>query len=267
MSTIQLHLEDLSVLVVEPSGAQRAAMRRHLETNDIDDIQEAHSGAEALQKLRSGSFRLVISSMYLPDMTATDLIVTLRDSDDLCDTPFMLVSSEERFKRLDPIRQAGVIAILPKPFTAPAIRRALLNTLHFLNPDEMDLEYGDPASLRVLVVDDVAYARLHIAKVLKSLGIGNLEFAKDGREAATMLYHREFDLIVTDYNMPEMDGLELTNCIRDEIGDSDTPILMVTSESNTSRLSAIQQSGVSAVCDKPFEADTVKQLIYQTLQA
>ncbi len=267
MSTIQLNLEDLKVLVVEPSAAQRAAMRRHLETNEISEIHEADSGEAALEMLRRGTFRLVISAMYLPDMTATDLITSLRESDDLKDTPFMLVSSEERFQQLDPIRQAGVIAILPKPFTAPAMRRALLNTLHFLNPDALDLDHSDPGRLRVLVVDDVAYARLHISKVLKSLGMSNIEFAKDGQEAAAMLYHREFDLIVTDYNMPKMDGLELTNCVRDEIGDVDTPILMVTSESNCSRLSAIQQSGVSAVCDKPFEADTVKQLIFQALQA
>ncbi|MEO0973500.1 MAG: response regulator [Pseudomonadota bacterium] len=267
MPEIELNLEDLNVLVVEPSAAQRAAMRRHLRANDINQIHEANSGDAALASLQSGDFRLVISSMYLPDMTAVELIRSLRDSESLCDTPFMLVSSEERFQQLDPIRQAGVIAILPKPFSADAMRRALLNTLHFLNPDELELDYFDVERLRVMVVDDVAYARMHIGRVLGVLGIQNITFASDGAEAAEILYSRDFDLIVTDYNMPKMDGLELTNCIRDEMGNVDTPILMVTSESNNARLQTIQQSGVSAVCDKPFEASTVKQLIYQALHA
>lgn len=264
--TIKLDLADLSVLVVEPSAAQRAAVRRHIEQNGIERIYEAGTGQEAFERLRAGDIQLVVSAMYLPDMTARELVISIRDAEELKTTPFMLVSSEERFKHLDPIRQAGVIAILPKPFTAPAMRRALLNTLHFLNPDELELDFYDPQMLRVLVVDDVAYARAHIAHVLKSLGMTRVSFAKDGKEAASMLYQQEFDLIITDYNMPEMDGLELTQCVRDEIGDGDTPILMVTSESNCARLSAIRQSGVSAVCDKPFEADTVKQLIFQALQ-
>jgi two-component system chemotaxis response regulator CheY len=259
-------LPDLSVLVVEPSVAQRVAMRASLEQHGVREIGEAGSGGAALEALGENAFRLVISSMYLPDMTATDLVLRLRESAQHAETPFMLVSSEERFEQLDPIRQAGVIAILPKPFTAADMRRALLNTLQFLNPDRLELEYYDPEMLRVLVVDDSSYARMHISKVLASLGIERLSYAKDGREAAAMLYRQEFDLIVTDYNMPEMDGLELIRCVRDEIGDGDTPILMVTSESNESRLTAIRQSGVSAVCDKPFEATTVKQLIFQVLQ-
>lgn len=265
--TTKLDLADLTVLIVDPSAAQRAAVRQHLGHNGIHQVWDAASGEAAFARLREGDVKLVLSAMYLPDMTARELITRIRDTQGLESTPFMLVSSEERFQQLDPIRQAGVIAILPKPFSAAALRRALLNTLHFLNPDELELDFYDPQMLRVLVVDDVAYARAHIAQVLKSLGITRCTFARDGQEAATLLYQQEFDLIVTDYNMPQMDGLELTQCVRHEIGDGDTPILMVTSESNCARLSAIRQSGVSAICDKPFEADEVKRLIFQALQA
>ena len=116
-----------------------------------------------------------------------------------------------------------------------------------------------------MVVDDVAYARAHISLVLSTLGITDITQACDGAQAVSELCLRDFDLIVTDYNMPNMDGRELTEWIRNERGDVDTPILMVTSEANESRLSAITQSGVSAMCDKPFHADTVKQLITQAL--
>lgn len=262
---IELDLKDLLVLVVEPSKSQRAVLSRYLHQQGVQRVEQAGSGKEALVKLREEQYQLVISAMYLPDMTATELIVMLRDSNDQSETPFMLVSSEARSNLLEPIRQAGVIAMLPKPYGEEELRRALLNTLQFINPDALHSDYVDVSSLRVLVVDDVAYARAHISLVLKTLGITEVTQATDGAEAVAELCINEYDLIVTDYNMPNMDGKELAEWIRSERGDADTPILMVTSESNDSRLAAISQSGVSAVCDKPFHADTVKQLIAQAL--
>jgi len=74
-----------------------------------------------------------------------------------------------------------------------------------------------------------------------------------------------FDLIVTDYNMPEMDGKELIQHIRSELKNSFIPILMVTSEQNETRLGSIQQAGVSGICDKPFEPQTVKEMLFRVL--
>ncbi|MFK7888123.1 MAG: response regulator [Gammaproteobacteria bacterium] len=261
----ELSLDEISVLIVESSKSQRQALRRHLSNQCIHRVTEAASGQEAMQILNESEQQLVISSMYLPDMTASDLITTLRESGDRSETPFMLLSSEARADLLEPLRQAGVIALLSKPLGQGALRRALLNTLQFLNPDALESDDFDPAELEVLVVDDAAFARAHISLVLKTLGIKNITQACDGTEAVAELCTRDFDLVVTDFNMPNMDGRELTEWIRNERGDADTPIIMVTSEHNESRLSAISQSGVSAMCDKPFQADTVKQLISQAL--
>ena len=74
-----------------------------------------------------------------------------------------------------------------------------------------------------------------------------------------------FDLIVTDYNMPQINGKELTEYIRNSSEHSHLPVLMVTSEANDTHLSNIAQSGVNAMCDKPFEPHTVRKLLYQLL--
>jgi len=76
-----------------------------------------------------------------------------------------------------------------------------------------------------------------------------------------------FDLVVTDYNMPEMDGKELTEYIRNHSQQASIPILMVTSEASHSHLAGVKQSGVSAMCDKPFEPSMVKSLIRSILTA
>jgi two-component system chemotaxis response regulator CheY len=71
--------------------------------------------------------------------------------------------------------------------------------------------------------------------------------------------------VITDFNMPKMDGEKLTNFIRNDSSQSSIPILMVTSENSEARVDSFMQSGVSAVCDKPFHAGYVKNLLGQLL--
>jgi len=179
--------------------------------------------------------------MYLPDMTAIDLVTSMRNDENLDHIPFMLISSETRFELTDPIRQAGVVAILPKPFDHDDLSRALRASLEYIEPDQITLENYDVEDLEVLVVDDSATARRHIARILNNLGIENLTLAEDGKDAISKLSQQDFDLIVTDLNMPEMDGQELVEYIRNDMGDTYIPILMVTSEADESRLASVQQ--------------------------
>ena len=74
-----------------------------------------------------------------------------------------------------------------------------------------------------------------------------------------------FDLIVTDYNMPEVDGEQLSQFIRNQSTQQSVPVLMVTSETDSSRLAGIAQSGVSAVFDKPFTVETLRETIQRVL--
>jgi len=73
------------------------------------------------------------------------------------------------------------------------------------------------------------------------------------------------DLVITDYNMPEMDGKGLVDFIRQQSWQASVPILMVTSEADMGRLAAIESAGVSGICDKPFEAHVVRELLGRLL--
>ena len=99
------------------------------------------------------------------------------------------------------------------------------------------------------------------------MGITDITTANDGKQGVDMFSTNQdaFDLIVTDYNMPVMAGQELIQFIRQEMGNTLIPILMVTSEDNEMRLNNIQQSGVSAICDKPFEPQTVKEMLFRVM--
>jgi len=257
----QMQLADLNVLVVEPSTTQRHIITRALNNAGIGTALECMDGSSALSLLQSEKPDLIISSMYLPDMTGTDLVHNIRESKVQSDTAFMLISSETRFRYLDPIRQAGTVGILPKPFTQEELLAGLNSSLDLVAPDYDEQFNFESESLHVLVVDDSRLARKHITRVLGSLGINQVTHAEDGLQALEMIDLHYFDFIVTDYNMPHMDGKELVDRIRKESSQSSIPILMVTSEENENRLAAVQQSGISAICDKPFEPTTIKQLI------
>ena len=89
--------------------------------------------------------------------------------------------------------------------------------------------------------------------------------AGDGKEGAAVLAETLVDLIVTDYNMPEMDGREFVEFVRNRSWQRTVPILMVTSESNEGRLAAVEEAGVSGICDKPFEPAVVRSLLGRML--
>ncbi|MHB9119069.1 MAG: response regulator [Burkholderiales bacterium] len=260
-------LAQLNVFLIEPSKVQSQFVTKLLDEMGILHLTAFADGGSALAAMGKEAPDLVISSLYLPDMTGTDLVNAMRDDPALREAAFILISSETKHHYLDPIRQAGACAILPKPFQREQLRTALLTTLDFLNPNALKLssEGVDIENLRVLVVDDSRTARAFIRHVLENLGIGNILEAENGRHAVEIIQENYFDLVFTDYNMPEMDGKELVEFIRKESWQSSVPVMMVSSERDENRLAAVQNTGVSAICDKPFEPKVVKELIERML--
>jgi len=263
----QLSIADLLVLLVEPSGIQRRIITERLQAAGVNGVIGVADGAAALTAMVEEQPDLVVSAMHLPDMTGSALVQTMRADSAMASVPFMLVSSETDEASLDEVRQAGAVAILPKPFEPRELTRALRATVDYIVPDAAALADFEPESLRVLVVDDSLTARKHIRRVLANLGIEHIDEARNGREALDVLAASVYDLLVTDYNMPEMDGRELVQYVREKSSQSSLPILMVTSESSEARLSAVRQAGTSAICDKPFETASVRTLIADLLSA
>lgn len=260
-----LKLNELVTLLVEPSTAQHNHIVKCLNKIGVQNVRHAVDGKSALELMEQSLPDLVVSAMHLDGMTGTELVQTMRMDENLKDLPFMLISSETDYRYLEPIRQAGVIAILPKPFDVKQLQAAIDSTVQYIAPGELQSRTFNGEDLKVLVVDDSFTARRHISRVLKNMGIENIIQVENGLEALEKIGEDYFDIIVTDYNMPKMDGAELVEHIRTKSNQSSIPILMVSSESDESRLASVQQSGVSAICDKPFDAKIVKELLSRFL--
>ena len=119
-----LEIGSLNVLVAEPSSTQFRIISNHLGELGIRQVARAKTGGEALTAMRQDPPDLIVSAMHFSDLTGTALVQTMRADSALEDIPFMLISSETDVRLLDPIRQAGVIALLPKPFEPESLSRA-----------------------------------------------------------------------------------------------------------------------------------------------
>lgn len=257
---------DLNIMLVEPSAMQRKVVIQQLQKEQVEAIDQAQNCQQALDRIRTVTPDLVISALHFEDGTGLDLLQAIRNDAALEELPFMLISSETRREQLEQFKQSGVVAILPKPFNRQHLGNAINSTLDLLSTEELELELYDIDRLRVLVVDDSRMARKVITRVLTNLGVVNISEAADGSEAIVKLGQQTFDLVVTDYNMPEVNGLELTEHIRQSDSYSHLPVMMVTSEANDAHLSHVAQSGVNAIADKPFEPEFVKRILARLLE-
>jgi two-component system chemotaxis response regulator CheY len=259
-------LSEISIILVEPSDTQSKIIIKQLAAADIKNVLAVGSVKQAIGAITKHGADLIVSAMYFEDGTGIDIIKQIKNDDCLASIPFMLVSSENRVEKLEEFKQSGVAAILPKPFTPENLAKALKSSLDLINSDELDLELFDVQEVRVLLVDDSKLARKHIARVLNGLGLKKIIEAENGAEALTILKENTFDLVVTDYNMPEMDGRELSEFIRFNPETAHIPIIMVTSESTSSlHMANIHQTGVNALCDKPFEVNEVRKMLVSLL--
>lgn len=115
--------------------------------------------------------------------------------------------------------------------------------------------------MKILVVDDFSTMRRIVRNLLVELGFSNLliQEADDGNNALVLLRSQPFDMVVTDWNMPNMSGIDLLRAIRAEASMKHLPVLMVTAENNREQIIAAAQAGVNGYIVKPFTAITLKE--------
>ena len=116
-------------------------------------------------------------------------------------------------------------------------------------------------SMPVLIVDDYKTMIRIIRNLLKQLGFANVDEAGDGTAALDMMRHKQYGLIISDWNMEPMTGYELLREVRADDQLSRTPFIMVTAESKTENVIAAKKAGVNNYIVKPFNAATLKTKI------
>jgi two-component system chemotaxis response regulator CheY len=122
------------------------------------------------------------------------------------------------------------------------------------------------ANMKFLVVDDFSTMRRIVRNLLKELGYSNIEEAEDGLDAMQKLNGGNFDFVISDWNMPNMDGLQLLRSIRASSQLKKLPVLMVTAEAKKENIIAAAEAGASGYVVKPFTAATLDEKLKKIFQ-
>ncbi len=119
---------------------------------------------------------------------------------------------------------------------------------------------------KVLVVDHAAYTRSLVIKAIELVGITQVKEAVDGRQALAALQLKSYDLIISDWEMPEMEGIDLLRKVRADDRLQHIPFIMLTANSSSENIDEANLMGVSAFLSKPFRSDPLLEKVEKLLK-
>jgi two-component system chemotaxis response regulator CheY len=123
-----------------------------------------------------------------------------------------------------------------------------------------------PAEMKFLIVDDFSTMRRIVRGLLKEMGCNNADEAEDGAVALQMLRNQRYDFVVSDINMPNMNGFDLLKAVKADEQLKHLPVLMVTAEARKEDIVLAAQSGAAGYIVKPFTKATLEEKLMKILQ-
>jgi signal transduction histidine kinase/ligand-binding sensor domain-containing protein/DNA-binding response OmpR family regulator len=260
-------LQGRDVLIVDDSATQRQVIATLTEQAGMCSFT-AGSGAEAIDVLRSGlNFDVAIIDLWLPDMDGLTLAAEIRSCARAQGLPLILLSFVgEQFIAVD---DANVSTVLTKPVRAARLYNALASAItgeriktkaagHII---EIERAPAEQLPLRILLADDNAANRKVGLLLLARLGY-QVDVALSGRDMLETLRRKHYDVVLTDVQMPDMDGLEACRRIREEWGELERPRLVaLTAGATAEDRRACLAAGMDDYIVKPIRAKELQALL------
>ncbi|MFQ5742431.1 MAG: histidine kinase N-terminal 7TM domain-containing protein [Acidobacteriota bacterium] len=266
-------VEGLPVLVVDDTAANRQLLREILSDWKMRPTAVS-SGKEALVELQRAeaageTYRLVITDSHMPDMDGFELAEHVNEQPQLAGVTLMMLTSGGQ--RGDGARclELGIAAYLTKPIPRSTLRDAITTSLARASGGELPTTLVTRHSireqrrrLRILLADDNPVNQQMTVLMLEDEGY-KVEVAGDGREAIEALRGSEFDLVLMDVQMPEVDGIEATKVIREQEKErgGHLPILALTAHAMKGDRERFLAAGMDGYLSKPFKAEELLEAI------
>lgn len=221
-------------------------------------VETATSSAAALMRIIRWHPDLIITGVEVGEITGFDLCLLLNLIPDSAGTPVIVMSSNESELMSRKVADAGGDFYVHKDaHLIPAIHEIMGK----LFPAATQPEASPPAIRRVLVVDDSKMMRRVIRNILNSVGLTDIVEAGNGAEALRRLEESPVDLVMTDWNMPVMSGIEFVRAVRAQPRFAKISIVMVTTESSRDSMAEAKAAGINGHLRKPFNRESMKELI------
>ena len=265
-------LRGIKVLIVDDNSTCRKIVRSMLASCGMRTA-EASSGPDALDKLRLAQrdndfYQVLLTDSHMPDMNGSALVEQVRRVSAFASLPVLMLTSaghgedQERGKSLD------IAAFLVKPVRKAELLASLLKVAggdYTVSPPAMVAEPHDTpptSSLHILLAEDNRVNQTVAMRILKKLG-HSVVLANNGKEALSLLAVETFDLVLMDLQMPEMDGLSATKCIRaqEQGSDAHLPIIAMTAHAMKGDRERCLAGGMDEYVSKPVQVKELRDAI------
>ncbi len=251
--------KNLSFLIVDDDMLAIDVVVNFLKSAGFQWLYTQHNGKAALEFLEKNTVDIIISDWEMPEMDGLGLLREVRNNPKLAKTPFIMIASQtshEKMKVLD-AKNTGVDAYLVKPFRKSMLLERISNVL-------FEREWNGKRG--ALVVDDDQAIRDFVSTALKQLGFDPVHIAVDGTEGFSKLEANieEISIVVCDWDMPKMTGIELLRKVRSTSTLARVPFLMATAQipgSEMKKVTSAIESDVDHYLLKPFRVNDLKEKI------
>ena len=245
---------DRRILIVDDSAVFRTSMKKILQSKN-DEIILAEDGKEGLDLALKGKFDIVVSDIDMPKINGIDLCRSLKSTAETQGTPVVMVSTFDSDSDVDKGFEAGASAYLSKYEIQSRLRETVDTVLSKSKFKKNRL---------VMVVDDSKVVRRIVEKGLAEAGFKVIT-AENGKKALDLLDDIQPDLILTDIEMPDINGFEFCGAIHTTPELSSVPIVAMSSKTDRGYMKRMLQNGASAYLCKPFNIDELVILVEKML--
>ncbi|WP_245805525.1 response regulator [Desulfovibrio gilichinskyi] len=261
------NLQNSPVLIVDDNPAVGSVLSRYLQHFGFNP-ETCTSAEEALDRIAQKTdnpYKFILMDLILPGIKGDEASKIIRKTHSAEDLPILLITTMDLNNALIKADAAGISKVLPKPLKQSTLFDAIMETFGCSNYARKRIEPQNvPEKLfkgfKALLVEDNLINQQVAQHILIETGL-TIETADNGLEAVTKVEKNNYDLILMDIQMPEMDGYEATRVIRDRLKKTDLPIIAMTAHAMRGDKEKCLQAGMNDYIPKPIDKNQMMSII------
>lgn len=254
-------LQGSSALIIDDNLAVRSVLSRYLKQFGFVPVvaSSAEEGIKLIGERRDIPFKFVLIDLKLPGMDGDEACKKIREICTPEELPILMITATELDEALSKAHKVGISKLLTKPIKQSSLFDVIMDTFghdignEFIYEPSKEIE-EEFKGFKILLVEDNPINQQVAEQILAVTGLG-IESAMNGRYAIEMLHKENYDLILMDIQMPEMDGYEATRIIRTEMGMKDIPILAMTAHAMRGDREKCLLAGMDGYIPKPIDKE------------
>ncbi|TIH16545.1 sensor histidine kinase [Marinifilum sp. JC120] len=261
-------LKNTPILVVDDNFAVRSVLVRYLKQFGFQptSVPDAEQALKLIEENKDNQFKLVIIDLKLPGISGDEASIEIRKTYDTKELPIMMITATEMNTAIAKAQNAQINRMMSKPLKQASLFNSIMEIFGYKAPKKDFTEPSQPIEnefkgFRMLLVEDNPINQQVAEQILEPTGI-EIVSAPNGAEAVKMVQESGYDIVLMDIQMPEMDGYEATEIIRNALSMKDLPIIAMTAHAMRGDKEKCLASGMDDYIPKPID----KEQMFSTIR-